>query len=246
MGIEKRKTKALCFDLGNTLIEFGPRQVAHQYEELRRTLVEIFGHCDDERLKKVRDRQIVAPYYNGYRENDLTHCGTELIREIYEVEPEDHHVAELAEARYRAFLDGMEVAEGVLALLRRLSEHYRLALLSNYPCGRSIRDGLAKLGLAEFFEVIVISGEVGFVKPHRRPYEIMLEGLQLDAEECVYIGDNWLADVQGAKGIGMSAIYITQHVSYEQFEPQDGDHEPDARIEHIDHLDHHFGGGGGS
>jgi len=55
-------------------------------------------------------------------------------------------------------------------------------------------------------------------------------------EECVYVGDNWLADIQGAKRIGMKAIHITQHAPYEQFHPEDSDHEPDARIEHLSEL----------
>ena len=233
----ERRPKALCFDLGNTLIEFGPRQIARQYGALKAVLLEIFGRCDEEGLKEVRDRQIVAPYRNGYRENDLHGISAELIRELYGVEPEDHHVEAMAEARYRSFVEVVELAEGVRALLRQLAERYRLALLSNYPCGRSIRDGLAKLGLTELFEVIVISGEVGYVKPHRRPYELLLEGLELEAEDCVYIGDNWLADVQGAKGIGMGAILTTQHVPYETFHPKEGDHEPDARIAHLRELE---------
>ena len=77
------ETTALCFDLGNTLIEFGPRQLAHQYAFLKRTLEEMLGPCDEDVLKSVRDRQIVAPYRNGYRENDLRTCGAELIREVY-------------------------------------------------------------------------------------------------------------------------------------------------------------------
>jgi putative hydrolase of the HAD superfamily len=125
----------------------------------------------------------------------------------------------------------------VLELLGKLQTRYRLALLSNYPCGRSIRDGLAKLGLAEFFACIVVSGEVGFVKPHPRPYELMLEGLGLNADQCVYVGDNWLADVQGAKGVGMRAVLTTQHVPYERFEPKEGDHQPEARIGNLAELE---------
>ena len=34
-------------------------------------LISTFGMCDDQRAKAVRDRQIMAPYNNGYRENDL-------------------------------------------------------------------------------------------------------------------------------------------------------------------------------
>ena len=88
----------------------------------------------------------------------------------------------------------------------------------------------------ELFDVIVVSGEVGFVKPHARPYELMLGELGLEAGECVYVGDNWLADIQGAKGVGMQAILTTEHVPYENFERRDGDHEPDARIAHLGEL----------
>lgn len=240
MSVQPDQTEALCFDLGNTLIEFGPRQIALQYDLLKRELEKMFGPCDGVALKAVRDRQIVAPYSNGYRENDLRVCGTELVREVYGVEPEERHVDVLAEARYRAFMEGMEVAEAVLALLAKLKTRYRLALLSNYPCGRSIRDGLAHLGLAPFFECVVVSGEVGFVKPHPKPYELLLEGLGLEANRCVYIGDNWLADVQGAKGIGMRAVLTTEHIPYEKFEPKEGDHQPEARIGNIAELAGHF------
>lgn len=229
--------QAVCFDLGNTLIEFGPRQIAVQYAALKRTLHELFGHCDEERLREVRDRQIVAPYHNGYRENDLHEISAELLRELYDEEPADHHVETMVAVRRQSFVEVVEVDEEVRALLTRLAERHRLALLSNYPCGQSIREGLAKLGLTEFFEVIVISGEIGFVKPHPKPYELLLDGLGLNAEECVYIGDNWLADVQGAKGMGMGAILTTQHVPYETFHPKEGDHQPDGRIAHLGELE---------
>ena len=58
MSIDPEGTKALCFDLGNTLIAFGPRQIAHQYEELKRTLETMFGPCDSTVLKAVRDREL--------------------------------------------------------------------------------------------------------------------------------------------------------------------------------------------
>jgi FMN phosphatase YigB (HAD superfamily) len=82
-----------------------------------------------------------------------------------------------------------------------------------------------------------VSGEVGFVKPHPRPYELMLDGLGLNADQCVYVGDNWLADVQGAKGVGMRAVLTTQHVPYERFEPKEGDHQPEARIGNLSELE---------
>lgn len=236
MSYDFSRTKAVCFDLGNTLIEFGPRQVAVFNERLQGALEMEFGACDVEKLKEVRARQIVAPYHNDYIENNLTECCRELIEELYAAKPSTAQVEALAEVRYGSFMEMIELADEVQALLVRLGERYRLALLSNYPCGRSIRDGLDKVGLTAHFDTIVVSGELGFVKPHRRPYELLLEGLGEDPVDCVYVGDNWLADIQGAKGMGMGAVLTTQHVPYERFEPKDGDHEPDARIAHIGDL----------
>jgi FMN phosphatase YigB (HAD superfamily) len=93
-----------------------------------------------------------------------------------------------------------------------------------------------KVGLTEFFEVIVVSGEVGYVKPHPVPFERLLGQLGEDPAACVYVGDNWLADIQGAKAAGMGAVLTTEHVPYETFAPKEGDHQPDARIARIGEL----------
>ena len=230
-------TKAVCFDLGNTLIEFGPRQIALQHAHLTAKLTDMFGSCDPGRLKEIRDRQIVAPYSDHYRENDVEDCCRELIEEIYSVDASDEQVTALANERYQSFVDMIEVSEEVLSLLGTLGEHYRLALLSNFPCGRSIRDVLEKLGMSDYFEVIVVSGEVGWIKPDPRPYESLLEQLGENPANCVYIGDNWLADVQGAKRMGMKAILTTEHQPYERFERREGDHQPDGSIGHIGELE---------
>jgi putative hydrolase of the HAD superfamily len=236
MSFDPTMTKAVCFDLGNTLIEFGPRQLARQYDRLTKALEDGFGTCDPDRLKEIRDRQIVAPYHNGYREGVLEEVCRELIEELYGITAGEEQVRALARVRYESFLEVVELADDVLPLLRRLRERYRLAVLSNYPCGRSIRDGMDKIGLTPLLDAIVVSGEVGFVKPHPEPYGQLLGQLGEEPADCVYVGDNWLADIQGAKKAGMKAVLTTQHVPYETFSPQEGDHEPDARIGHLGEL----------
>lgn len=230
------QTKALCFDLGNTLIEFGPRQIAMQFERFTAKLNEMFGSCDFDKLKEIRDRQIVAPYSNGYRENDIEECCRELIEGIYPVTATEAQVKELAEERYQTFVEIIELNDNILPLLEDLGKRYRLALLSNFPSARSIRDGIERLGMTNHFDVIVVSDEIGWVKPDPRPYQALLDQLGEKPEDCTYIGDNWLADIQGAKGMGMQAILTTEHLPYERFDAKEGDHQPDATIAHIDEL----------
>jgi len=162
----------------------------------------------------------------------------ELIQGLYNTTPSEEQVNILFDTRYNAFLQIVELPNNVLPLLNSLSEYYRLALVSNYPCGKCIRDTLNKIGLTDKFETIVISGEVGYVKPHPIPFETMLKSLNLKAKQCIYVGDTWLDDIQGAKRIGMQAIQTTQYVPYKTFPPSDGDYQPDAIISHLNESKH--------
>lgn len=240
MTISINGIEAICFDLGNTLIEFGPRQIAHQFAALKKALEVQFGDCDPDRLKEIRDRQLVAPFSNGYVENDLRVICTELVVEIYGVRPDEAEVDRLMEARFNAFVEDVGLPDGVQSLLDALRQRYRLALLSNYPCSRSILAGLEKIDLTDCFESTTISGDVGYVKPHRRPYEVMLGELGLAPENCVYVGDNWLADVQGSKRVGMRSVHTTQFVPYETITPAEGDLPPDLHVNHIRELETTF------
>ena len=236
MSLVLKDIKAILFDFGNTLIEFGPRQVEYHNMALEQSFLRMFGNCDLERLALVRDRQISAPNLNSFRENDLRNVSIELVRELYHISPSEEQIKALLDTRYNAFLDVIKLPDGVLPLVQDISRRYRIALISNYPCGRSLRDALGKIGLLDKFEDVVVSGEVGYVKPHPLPFETTLRHLKLKAQDCVYVGDNWLADIQGAKRIGMQAVYITQYVPYEKIVPSDNDFQPDARINHIEEL----------
>ena len=237
MTIATEEIKALCFDLGNTLIEFGPEQFAYQNAALEKALTELFGSCDAELLKTLRDRQYVAPFSNDYRENNPRSLCEELIFEMYDRVPTERHVNKLIQTLYDSFIHVVGLPDGVLPLLHMLRRRYRLGLLSNYPCSRSIRDSLANIGLLEVFDAVAISGDIGYVKPHAKAFAALLSQLALAPSECAYIGDNWLTDVQGAKRIGMCAILTTQYVPYKRFEPAEGDHVPDVRIDHLNELE---------
>lgn len=237
MIFSKDRIKAILFDYGNTLIEFGPSQIKVQYAALEKELGRMFGYCNSSHLKDIRDRQALAPFTSGFRENDLKSITEELIREIYNIVPKESQINALIQARYKSFVNVVKLSSDVLQLLKRVNKRYRLGLVSNYPCSRSIQHSLMKLGLSDILEAVVISGDVGYVKPHAKPFKAILNLLSLRPKECVYVGDNWLADVQGAKRMGMYSILIEQYTPYESFDPVSGDHNPDATIKNLNELE---------
>lgn len=239
MPLDTTNIDCILFDYGNTIIEFSRRQIAMLDEALTAGLARHFAAPDPKAVATIRDRNRLAPYAGDppeYRENDIVEITENLIRELYGCAPDPAVVADLVRARYDAFLAVLETPEYVPGILEQLRKRYRLAVVSNYPVGDAIRDGMAQSGIDRFFEIIVVSGDLGYCKPHPAPFEAALAHLGTAPERAVYVGDNWLADVQGAKRLGMQAVRTHQWTPPEPFGPQPGDYLPDAEINHFTEL----------
>ena len=69
-------------------------------------------------------------------------------------------------------------------------------------------DLLDHLGLRECFDALAVSGLVGVEKPDAAFFERALEIAGATRDETVHIGDSFYADVQGAWGASLDAIWI--------------------------------------
>ncbi len=220
----------LLFDYGNTLIAFGPDQQDAQLRAMRGVLDDAGIRYDLERLDQLRKEQVLRPYQRNGVENDFREACREVAALFVEPALAEQLAEPLMAARRKAFLESVSVDPAVLQLLERLRGRYRLGLLSNYPCAPSIIDSLKHLGLHAYFDAVIVSADVGFAKPHPRAYEALLRAMRAEPRSCLYVGDNWLADVQGAKRHGMRAAWLREHVPYETFEPAAGDHPADLEL----------------
>ena len=64
---------------------------------------------------------------------------------------------------------------------------------------------LAGLGLADAFDTVIVSREVGCSKPEPRIYALALEQLGVQAAQTLFVGDSPLNDVAGPQSAGMKA-----------------------------------------
>jgi putative hydrolase of the HAD superfamily len=92
------------------------------------------------------------------------------------------------------------------ALDRLAAAGVKLAVVANWDV--SLPDVLARLGLAEPFEVIVTAAAVGAAKPDARPFQAALERLGTDAARTVHVGDDPVTDIAGARAAGLSAVLL--------------------------------------
>jgi putative hydrolase of the HAD superfamily len=115
--------------------------------------------------------------------------------------------AELFDRFARA--DAWEVFEDVRTALPALrAAGLRLAVLSNFDA--RLPRLLADAGLADGFDAIVYSEEVGVEKPHPAIFEEVLERLELPAARVLHVGDSRRDDVEGARAVGMQALWLTR------------------------------------
>jgi len=101
-----------------------------------------------------------------------------------------------------------------IQVLETLQNDYRLALISNTQ-GEIKSDGhrLREFPkLAEFFEVIIISGEDGIkTKPDPQPFQRCLEKLGIPPPDAIYVGDDYRIDVEGARDAGIQPVWLKHH-----------------------------------
>ena len=95
---------------------------------------------------------------------------------------------------------------GASNLLRLLKRHgVQTAVITN---GRSDlqRSIINALGFDTLVEAVVISEEVGFRKPHEEIFHIALRALACTPADAVMIGDDPVADIEGARSVGIHPI----------------------------------------
>ena len=97
--------------------------------------------------------------------------------------------------------------DGAQRMLDRLTEEYRLGLLTNGPV-HAQGDKLDRLGWGPRFDAVVISGMLEAGKPDSRAFEAVLDELDVRPDEAVHVGDQVEADVRGAKAAGLSAVQV--------------------------------------
>ncbi len=110
-----------------------------------------------------------------------------------------------------------------LAALRRAG--YLVGVITN---GGSVMQNckLSFCGLRSHFDIIAVGGDEGVGKPHAAIFRRVAARLGVACEDCVYVGDNPINDMQGAHDAGMRIVWMdncqpTDHPRYSMPMPPD-------------------------
>lgn len=147
--------------------------------------------------------------------------------------------------RYRdRWVAGVPVDPGVAGMLARLAEHRRLGILSNWPHAATLRAQVDAAGWGPSLTAIVVSSEVGAIKPAEamfRAAEAALGWPEAPAGTILHVGDDRRADVAGARRAGWRAGWLRRHNPGSPLpnagrDPDPDDPGPDLEIDDLDEL----------
>jgi epoxide hydrolase-like predicted phosphatase len=183
--------RAVIFDLGGVLVRTEDRTS-------RRDLAERLGLTYDELSALVFDSQSAHQAMKG---EITTEEHWEQVRKTLGLSKEQYPQVPME------FWGGDKLDESLVNYLRELRPRYKTALLSNaWDDLRQMIEDIWKF--ADAFDQIVISAEVGLVKPERPIYEKVLSDLEVKPAEAVFV-DDFPENVAGAEAVGLAAIRFT-------------------------------------
>lgn len=210
-------TKAVFFDWFNTLTTYyPPRENAYAVacsdlglevtlDQLSRGLLLADQFYSDENarspIKKREPKEMIAVYVR-YGQVALRGAGL----------PDSEETVLRVMEKVRGAFDNPRFAlyEDVLPALAALkSRGLLMGLISNID--QDIRPVCRDLGLDPYVTHVVTSTDVRAEKPHPLIFLAALDGTGVEAEESVYVGDQYSCDVVGARGVGMKPVLVDRH-----------------------------------
>ncbi len=105
------------------------------------------------------------------------------------------------------FFAGDIVDRKLVDFIRSLRPHFKTGLISN--AWNDLREWLVSEKIDDAFDRMVISAEVGVMKPKAEIYQIALKQIGVSANEALFV-DDFLENVEGARDLGMSAIHFKE------------------------------------
>jgi len=175
------------------------------------------------RLRPPEYREVVSPlrFQRALDRLGLCEAGTAAIAE------------RLCRAHMEYLAAQTEMPDAHRRLLQRLRPDHRLGLISNFDHAPTARSILRREGIADLFDVTLISGDFGRRKPHRAIFQEALRLMDADRSTALYVGDTIADDVCGAHGAAIDVVWINRK---RESIPQEAP-EPTFTIERLTELE---------
>ncbi|OAI40331.1 hypothetical protein AYO38_06010 [bacterium SCGC AG-212-C10] len=229
--------RAVIFDLGDTLFRLDPMPT-NMRERLTRRMYSGTTEASRAAAARAAESAVRAAVEHAHAEGatteiDLAVCISEAFAR-HEIEMDTWQGGILAReygiADIERFRPGPDCADRVAAFRDR---GLKIGLVSNTTTRPARMERyLDSIGLLGQLDHRVYSCALGIRKPHPDIYRAALDGLSVQADDAVFVGDRLREDVAGPQSIGMRAVLTHEF----RADPPDGKTEPLAVIRSLPEL----------
>lgn len=215
--------RALLFDVNGTLIDI---ETDEGLEEIYRAVGHFLMYQGISLHRwEVRDLyfQIMQEQREGSAEKFVEWDAVEVWREFLHknasdytrslpTEKREHLPLFLAELHRAISRKRLRLYPQVQETLDQLRLDYRMAVVSDAQSAYAVPE-LRAVGLAQYFDPIIVSGDYGYRKPDVRLFQKALDALQVQPEQALFLGNDLYHDIFGAQQAGMKAIFVSYNQS---------------------------------
>lgn len=110
----------------------------------------------------------------------------------------------------------LQLYPGVRETLDALKGKYPMGIVSNAQSSYA-KNELRTVGLLDYFDPIIISGDYGFCKPDASLFQKALEQLNVIPQNVIYVGNDMGHDVFGSKQLGMKSVFFQSNQGRHRF-----------------------------
>ncbi|MFV0523998.1 MAG: HAD family hydrolase [Acidimicrobiales bacterium] len=204
-----RTSRAVMFDFFGTLVDYRPERSVHRYPRTH-ALAESWGlRLDHDAFRSTWDAasaMLEAESAMTGREFTMTQAAATFATSVGLELTGDRH-AELGRSICTEWEAHVVAIPGAAAMLARIAAHRQVAVVSNTHSPDMVPRLMAALGFVPV-DLMVLSVDHGWAKPHPSIFTAALRGLGTPAFRTVFVGDSFTADYVGPRACGIDAFLI--------------------------------------
>ncbi|KAI9524996.1 hypothetical protein NQZ68_012506 [Dissostichus eleginoides] len=207
--MEGQTVKAILFDLDNTLIETS-RAGAVAIQKTSELLKSSLG-LDDDTVSSICDKfklKLSQESFDPSAGRSIDEVRTGHWEESLQEAVGSRSTPSLAAQCYFLWkssrLELLNLSPEICSLLKELRRTHKLLLLTNGEA-QTQREKVEATGCEEFFDAVVVGGEHAEQKPFLSIFTLCFRMLQVEAQDCVMVGDSLDTDIEGGVFAGVRA-----------------------------------------
>ena len=210
--------KGIIFDVNGTLIDIHTNEWHDDVYRVMSNLLSYQGVSISPEVVEDLYFRSIKEQKQASAERQAEFDAVEVFRQIVEQHATDftrtmpHDKREqlprfLAELHRAASRRRLELYPGVQATLEQLRTRYAMAIVSDAQTAYALPE-LNTVGLAGYFDPIIVSGDFGYRKPDVRLFEAALSAMKLESSEVLFVGNDLYRDVHGPQKLGIKTVFF--------------------------------------